>query len=183
LTSFTAKPVDNKKVLLSWSTAQEKNSSHFTIEKSLNGKDFSDAGILFTMGNSELPQQYSFTNELRSGEKGLIYYRLKMVDLDGKSQHSAIKVVRVGEEKSNVSVQVYPNPVANDLRITLPASWLDKKVAIDIYSTNGVLVKKFVTNNASQTETINVRALQPGSYLVRSTAGSEIASQQIIKTN
>jgi hypothetical protein len=183
LTSFTAKPLNNAKVVLNWSTAQEKNASHFTIEKSLNGKEFSDAGIVFTMSNSDLPQQYSFTDNLRAGENGMIYYRLKMVDLDGKMQHSPVKAVRIGDEKSNVSVMLYPNPVVNELRITLPLSWQDKQVVVDIYSTNGVLVKRMVTNNASQTETINLRSLQPGSYLVRSTAGAETVSKQIIKAN
>lgn len=183
LTSFTAKTLNEGKVSLYWNTEHEKNSSHFTIEKSLNGKDFSDAGILFTTGNSELPQQYSFTDNLRAGEKGVVYYRLKIVDLDGKAQHSSVKAVRVGEEKVQVSMSLYPNPVANDLRVTLPASWHDKKVAIDIYSTNGVLVKRFVTNNASEIETINVSALQPGSYVVRSVAGTEMLSKSIIKSN
>ena len=183
LTSFTAKSLTDKKVILNWATAQEKNSSHFTIEKSLNGKDFSDAGILFSMGNSELPQQYSFTDELRTGEKGIIYYRLKMVDMDGKSKHSPIKVVRIGDQKANVSILVYPNPVASELRVTLPANWHDQKVIIDVYTTNGILAKRFVTNNASQTETIDVRALAPGSYMVRSSTGTDSASQQIIKRN
>jgi hypothetical protein len=182
LTSFTVRTADSKKVILNWSTTQEKNSSHFTIEKSLNGKDFSDAGMLFSIGESDLPQQYSFTNELRAGEKGLVYYRLKMVDLDGKFQHSPVKVVRI-EENANESVRVYPNPVANDLRITLPASWQDQKVVVDIYSTGGVLVKKVITNNAGQTETINVRALQAGVYMMRTTSGTETVSQQIMKTN
>ena len=37
LTSFTVKGVNNDKVLLNWNTSQEKYSSHFTIEKSLDG--------------------------------------------------------------------------------------------------------------------------------------------------
>ena len=181
LTSFTAKGLSTDKVVLNWNTSQEKNSSHFTIEKSLDGKEFSDAGIVFSMGNSEQPQQYTFTDKLRTGEKGMIYYRLKMVDVDGKSYHSPIKVVRIGDEKANTSILVYPNPVANELRVTLPAAWHDKKVTIDIISANGILVQRLVTNNASQTETVNVRALAPGSYMVRSSTDSDSASQRIVK--
>lgn len=183
LASFTAKSMTTNKVVLNWSTSQEKDASHFTIEKSLNGKDFSDAGILFSIGNSEVPQQYNFTDEIRTGEKGLIYYRLKLVDLDGQIQYSPIRLVRIGEEKANASILVYPNPVANELRVTLPATWHDKKVTIDIYTQNGVLAKRFVTNYASQTETINVRALTPGSYMIRSSNGTDTTSQHIIKTN
>jgi hypothetical protein len=183
LTSFTAKGLENGKVVLNWNTSQEKNSSHFTIEKSLDGKDFSDAGIVFSMGNSEQPQHYTFTDKLRAGEKGLIYYRLKMVDIDGRSQHSVIKVVRIGEEKANVSILVYPNPVTSELRVTLPANWQDKKVTIDIFTSTGILTKRFIANNASQTEMINVRSLAPGSYMVRSSNGTDSASHHIIKAN
>ena len=183
LTSFTAKGLNSDKVLLNWNTSQEKYSSHFTIEKSLDGKDFSDAGIVFSMGNSEQPQQYSFTDKLRAGEKGVIYYRLKIVDTDGKSARSPIKVVRIGEEKAEVSILVYPNPVVNELRLTLPAGWYDKKVTIDIFSANGILAKHYTTDNASQTETINVCSLAPGSYMIRSSVGSDSASHHIIKTD
>jgi len=183
LTSFTAKGLNSDKVLLNWNTSQEKYSSHFTIEKSLDGKDFSDAGIVFSMGNSEQPQQYSFTDKLRAGEKGIIYYRLKIVDIDGKSARSAIKVVRIRDEKAEVSIVVYPNPVVSELRVTLPADWHYKKVTIDIFTANGILAKHYTTDNASQTETINVRSLAPGSYMILSSAGSDSASYHITKTN
>ena len=182
LTSFTAKSISGNKVLLNWNTSQEKNSSHFTIERSVNGKEFSDAGILFTVGDSELPQQYSFTDQLRPGEKGMMYYRLKIVDLNGKIQHSPVKAVRL-QESENVSIMIYPNPVANDLRVTFPSEWQDKKVVTDIYTTYGVMVKRFVTNTAGQTETFNVRELKPGGYMLRSTSQGKTVSHHIIKSN
>lgn len=181
LTSFTLKSLEDKKVMLNWATAQEKNSSHFTVEKSMDGKEFSDAGLVFSMGTTDLPQQYSFTDDLRAGQKGIIYYRLKMVDVDGNIQHSPIKTIRIGDEKQNISLLIYPNPVASELRVTLPAAWIDQKVVIDVYSANGVLAKRFTTNNASQTETIDVRSLAPGSYMVKTSAGADSATQQIIK--
>src|SRR5690606_10919261 len=46
LSSFTAKK-ENTKAVLNWGTEQEKNVSHFVIERSLNGTDFTDAGLLF----------------------------------------------------------------------------------------------------------------------------------------
>ncbi len=101
LTSFTAKGLDNDKVVLHWNTAREQNFSHFTVEKSLNGNEFSDAGIIFSMDDSDQARAYSFTDKLRAGETGIIYYRLKMVDVDGKTQLSPIKIVKLGEEKAN----------------------------------------------------------------------------------
>ena len=100
-TSFTARELSKDKVVLNWNTAQEQNFSHFTIEKSLDGSDFSDAGIIFSMEDSEQSRAYSFTDKLKARDTGTIYYRLKMVDVDGKSQLSATKTVKLGEGKAN----------------------------------------------------------------------------------
>ena len=108
LTSFTVKALAKDKVVLNWNTAQEQNFSHFTIERSVDGRDFSDAGIVFSMDDSEQSRAYNFTDKARAGEPATIYYRLKMVDVGGKSQFSAIKTVRFGEEKENVSATL-PN--------------------------------------------------------------------------
>ncbi len=96
LTSFTAKGSNNGKVILDWHTSQEQNFSHFTIERSLDGREFSDAGIIFSMDDSEQTRAYSFTDKLKAGETGTIHYRLKMVDTDGKCQLSPTKIVTVG---------------------------------------------------------------------------------------
>lgn len=163
LLSFTAKGLNTDKVVLNWMTAQEKHSSHFTIEKSLDGKDFSDAGIVFSIGSSEQPKQYSFTDKLRAEERGIIYYRLKMVDVEGKSTHSSIRIVRIAERQSRCVNSRLSKPVASALRVTLPADRHDKKVTIDIFRPNEVLAKRSITSSASQNETVAARTLARGS--------------------
>jgi len=101
LTSFTAKGLDKNKVVLNWNTAQEQNFSHFTIERSLDGNEFSDAGIIFSIDDSKHTRSYSFTDKLKTKETGIVYYRLKMVDVDGKTQLSPIKIVKLGEDKAD----------------------------------------------------------------------------------
>ena len=179
----TYKNSNNTKVLLIWNPALIRNSSHFTIEKSLNGKIFSDAGIVFTMEDPEIPRQWSFLDELKKGETGLIYYRLKLVDLEGKCQHSPLRVIRIGNEKTNPSVLVYQDSGANELRITLPAPWHDRKVVIDIYTPDGVLARKFVRDKASATETININELTPGGYMIRLSKDKETVSRYMIIMN
>ena len=177
------KNLDNTKVLLIWNPELVRNSSHFTIEKSLDGKIFSDAGIVFIMEDPEMPRQYSFLDELKKGETGLIYYRLKLVDLKGKCQHSPIRIIRIANGKTNPSVLVNQDHGANEVRITLPASWHDKKVVIDIYASDGALARKFVRDKASTTETINIYELTPGSYMIRLLKGKETVSRYMIIMN
>ena len=107
LTSFTVKALAKDKVVLNWNTAQEQNFSHFTIERSVDGIDFYDAGIIFSMDDSEKTRAYTFTDKLKVGDPATIHYRLKMVDVGGKSQSSSIKTVKFGEENANGSAFLY----------------------------------------------------------------------------
>jgi hypothetical protein len=93
LGSFTAKKTGNQ-VLLNWSTDTEKDVSHFVIQKSLNGKDFTDAGILFTEGNSDVRKEYRFKDNLRNITSGLLYYRLIIVELNGRYKQSPVRIIR-----------------------------------------------------------------------------------------
>jgi hypothetical protein len=180
LSSFTATKTDVR-VLLNWSTDMEKNVSHFVIEKSNNGKDFSDAGLVFTEGNFNTRREYSFTDDLKNAGGSILYYRLKMVDMDGKFTQSVIRIIRLAEDKARVNMLVYPNPVVNDVRITLPLSWQNKPVVIDVLNANGQAVKHVTSSRTGQTETINVSNLPGGLYWIKASNGKETATQQLVK--
>jgi hypothetical protein len=70
----------------------------------------------------------------------------------------------------------------DNLRITLPASWQNNKITIDLVNTNGQVMKRVMNNRAGQTETIDVRDLAVGLYMVRVSNGSETAVQRIVKS-
>lgn len=180
LNEFSA-TLANKKVALSWSTGKEKSLSHFVIERSVNGVDFSEAGIVMAEGNSNVTINYSFADAINVKAEGLIYYRLKMVDMDGRFQQSQVRLIRIGSEKQQVTVATYPNPVTSELRITIPAAWQNKSISFDLYNANGQLVKHVVSGKASQTEVMNLNELTSGLYILKAGNGSETAVQRIVK--
>ena len=181
LNSFNA-ALDNKKVLLKWVTGMEKDLSHFVIEKSVNGRDFSDAGVVFANGNSGVKREYVFTDGNSMPTGNVVYYRLKMVDTDMKYQHSAIRMIKMNTtEITDLQLQAYPNPVVSEVRITIPSAWQNKQVTYEVYSLNGLRVKQFTNSTASQTEAVNVSDLGTGVYLIKATTGNESAMQRIIK--
>lgn len=92
LISFNAAK-ENSNVLLSWQTAQEVNSSYFAVEKSYDGQTFYRVGTVNAAGNSSSILNYSYTDINASRYGGMVYYRLKMVDLDGASVYSEVKVL------------------------------------------------------------------------------------------
>lgn len=180
LTAFTAKKNGNQ-ALLSWSTEVEKDVSHFVIGRSLNGKDFTDAGVIFTDGNSILRKDYSFKDDLNAITSGLVYYRLKIVDMDGKYEHSAVRIIRIDEGDAAKSITVYPNPVANEIRVTMANSWQDRTVNIQIINASGQNIKRISNTMPGQTATVNVSALPPGLYLVQVSDGTETAIRRFVK--
>ena len=171
------------KVDLNWVTASEKNVSHFTIEKSLDGRNFSEAGLVFATGNSTETINYSFEDRnINTSKRGVIYYRLRSVDMDGTFEYSVIRIITIGgQNKPGLSVEAYPNPVTSDLRITIPSTWQGKKVVYELINGNGRVVKRSIAGNASQTETISVSSLAPGLYIATAVCEDEMAQQKVIK--
>ena len=159
----------------------EKDVSHFVIEKSFDGKTYTDAGVLFTDGNSNVRRDYSFKDELKNSTSGLVYYRLKTVDLDGKYTQSVVRIIRLGDESKARSITVYPNPVVSDVRITMSSNWQNKPVNIQVINANGQSVLQVTGARSGQTETVNVSSLTPGMYIVKVTNGIETALQRFVK--
>lgn len=181
LTSFDAAMI-NKKVALTWSTSMEKDASHFVVERSQDGVNFTDAGIIFTEGNSELSRSYSFKDPVSTSGKGILYYRLRIVDMDGQYEYSMIRLIKLGASDGKLELQAFPNPVVNDLRITIPEGWQNRQVVYELYTHDGQLLKRFIVKSANQTEVISMQQYQPGAYILKALNEKEIASQRIIKT-
>lgn len=179
LKNFDAR-VNNSKVALQWSTADEVNFSHFLLQRSTDGKEF--ANVTMIMSNSHsLDYSYGYTESFNQNAPAILYYRLKMVDIDGTFKYSNIRVVKMNGFSSQLTVSTYPNPVTSELRITIPANWQNHEVSYDVVNLNGNIVKHKVANNASQTETFQVNDLKAGVYVIRLKSGSESAVQQVVK--
>ncbi|MGZ5221782.1 MAG: T9SS type A sorting domain-containing protein [Chitinophagaceae bacterium] len=182
LVSFSA-ILNADQVDLKWTTASEKNVSHFSIEKSTDGKNYSEAGIVFAYGNTSETMKYSFPDKnINTSNTGVIYYRLRSVDIDGRSELSTIRSIRIGTKGGQgLSILAYPNPVTNELRVTIPSNWQGKKVSYELYNKNGQVVVKNVEINSSQTQALNVNSLAPGFYIAKVICDGEVAQQKIIK--
>lgn len=182
LSSFTVS-AKNDKAMLDWVTSYEKNSSHFVIEKSTDGINYTDIAMIFTEGNSSTNQHYQYADKISSTTQGIIYYRLRMVDKDAKFTYSPVKALRFGISNQITTISVYPNPAVNELRITIPSQWQNSTVSYQLFNMNGQIVKQLNNSQPSQTELMNMSDVKPGSYVLRVSNGAEIATQKIIKAN
>jgi hypothetical protein len=67
--------------MLTWSTASEKDASHFIIERSVDAENWIKVGEKAAAGNSSELQNYSYQDVIT--ESAIHYYRLIQYDIDG----------------------------------------------------------------------------------------------------
>ena len=91
--------VNNNRVDLKWATSSEKNVSHFIIEKSIDGKNYSQAGIVFAYGNTSETMNYPFFEKnIKANTEGIIYYRLSSVTNAGIIEFSQVIAINIGKK-------------------------------------------------------------------------------------
>ena len=182
LASFTA-ALATDKVDLKWITSMEKNVSHFEVERSLDGREYKTIGMVFAAGNSDEKLTYNFTDKQVDLQKaGVVYYRLRSVDIDTKSEYSQIRVIHIGKQgAASLSVITYPNPAVSNINVTVPAAWQGKTIRYELLNQNGQVVISREPGAASQTESFDISRLARGYYIIRVNCDGETAQQKIVK--
>jgi len=93
--------------LLQWLTYSESNTSQFVIERSTDGINYITVGTVAAGGNSADLKNYRFTDY--HPEPGKNYYRIRLIDIDGKFSFSPVRIATFAD--NNFTVDIKPNPV------------------------------------------------------------------------
>jgi hypothetical protein len=181
LSWFTA-ALNKNNVLLNWQTQYEQNSSHFNIQRSTDGINFTDEGRVTAAGNSSTIKNYTY-NEILSPTwlmQKTIFYRLQQVDADGKFSYS--QVVAVHLNKQELELFVSPNPAKDILQIQTGNS-IAGTAAIAIIDAKGTTVyyKQLTLQQGSNNIPINISALANATYTVKLANSNSIYTKQFIK--
>ena len=109
LLNFTAVLNGNSSVFLNWTTATEINNKQFDIERSSNGIDFEKIASVSAKENKKNTSVISYEYIDNAPVQGIVYYRLKQIDLDGTFKiYKTVSVETV--KNSKVQFIVFPNP-------------------------------------------------------------------------
>ena len=129
-------------IKLNWVTATEKNSAYFEIEKSTDGQLFTTLGRVNAAGNSSVSKYYSLTDFIPAN--GTNYYRLKQVDLDGKTDLSRPVSINFDLDASS-GISIYPNPASSEVHF----KGIKIGSTVILYDTDGkrILTQKVVNNS------------------------------------
>ena len=133
----------NGVVNLNWSTTLEINTAYFSVEKSVDGKNFVSIDKVAAVGNSAVNQNYAYTDNAASLNT-TNYYRLKSVDKDGTYSLSEVKSVDFSSAKLGIQ-GIFPNPLKSgqDLQLNYLS---DKTELLTIKVLNSLGKQVLITN-------------------------------------
>ena len=172
LTSFTAR-IDERNIILNWTTATETNNLGFEIQRKSNSH-YRTIGFVDGYGTTTETQNYSFA-DINPGT-GLYHYRLKQIDFNGTEEFSQeIEVEFFNPSKFELK-QNYPNPFNPSTIISFTISE-PGLVTLNIYNIIGEEVAELINEfkEAGNYE-INFSAdnLTTGIYIAKLSTGNNL---------
>ena len=180
LIDFKAQSV-NSNVDLSWVSAKEDNFSHYEIYRSYNGHQFEYIGSEYSKSSSNgvTPYHFADLNALSTDLKSA-YYRLRMVDRDGRSTWSHLVYVGSQSESVNSTFSLFPNPASSVLNISIEDPEMCESVVVkDVFG--NIVIEKHIADGLLNSN-IDVSELQSGLYvIVISKADGSVEASSFVK--
>jgi len=162
---------------LTWTVETEENNAYFDVQRSLDGRTFTNVIRVNAFRNGRTSNTYTTpdVNISRLGSK-VIYYRIKQVETSGEITFSEVRQVNL--DKKNFSIGLYPNPVVSNTKLVVDAPQAGKAFII-IRDASGKTVQQInmeFVKGINQKD-LNASMLPAGEYNV--TVMSEKFSQTI----
>jgi glucose/arabinose dehydrogenase len=158
LQKFTAQAA-GANALLQWSSSDETNFSHFEVYRSANNTQWLKLANVDFVPETE-KQQYEYLDS--QAGTGIFYYKLKMVDKNGKAEFS--KVLSVSLDAARLGLSISPNPSSQFINIgNMPSS----QAELGVYGANGLLYSTLAQNKKDELGQIvvDISKLPTGKYI------------------
>lgn len=150
---------------LTWRTLSESNTKVFEIERSTDGEHFSFVSFIRAAGFSNAERKYKGQDLLLA--TGTYFYRIRSVDIDGRSHYSEVRTVVYANPGNNIVVG--PNPFNSGINISNLA---DVKI-LDLMDVAGRIVQS-KKPGAEARSSMETNGLPPGIYYLRITKTNSI---------
>ncbi len=172
LINFTAE-LKGEAVMLNWSTSQEVNLSHFNIQKSTDGAGFSTIEKAFAKGGNTSVLYSIRDYELSKADK--YYYRLEIVDKEGKISYSNVVAVTVKKKPEFVLI-------AGKNEVTLNFYNANCDVVINLADISGRIIKTLKQHISSgQSVAFPINELAAGAYSITVEYNGNLQTQRFIR--
>lgn len=175
LISFSARAIEGQ-VVLDWQTLTEINNDYMAVERSSDGQDFQEVGMVKGAGTTFIPQSYELWDN--KPFKGINYYRLRQVDYDGTTTYS--KIVSVVFEGQGWGVQVFPTLTPDFVNIRLDQA-TNQRGFIRVFDLNGTLRHSQVLEEGSLGLGLNLSHLNAGQFIIQIERQIGTTTHRIVK--
>ena len=172
LLRFTADLNISHHVDLSWETTHEINTAYFVVEKSAGDNQFLSIDTVQAVNNPTITHTYHATDT--SVCEANCFYRLKMVDLDGKFSYSSIVRIRINNLKTPM---VYPNPAGAFINIL---QGTESVKFISVYDISGRAVIRFNNKGSENNLRISTGNLSKGVYQIEITTSTHVYVEKLL---
>jgi fibronectin-binding autotransporter adhesin len=150
-------------VRVDWVTASEQNSAYFVVQRSTDGRTFTDLQRVAAQGTTT--SRYDYAALDATPLAGLSYYRLRQVDNDGKENYSPAVAVRFEGQQTTPALVAYPNPATAQGFQVLATNLGTTGGTVQVFDNVGRLVLTHVAATAEAT-IHPTRPLASGIYFV-----------------
>jgi hypothetical protein len=181
--SFTASVVRGSDVEVQWRTVSETNNFGFEIHRKRGDvAAWTCIGFVEGHGTTLAPQSYSYLD--RSVPFGKYRYRVRQIDLDGKTETFPEMEVNVGLEPGKfVLAQNYPNPFnpSTTIEFVVPqAGWVSLKVYNMLGQEIATLYDGNVEASKVHTAEFNAGGLASGLYSYQLRGGGAVLTRRMM---
>jgi hypothetical protein len=161
LLTFIAAPAGND-VLLQWSV-MEKNVSAYEIERSSDAISFTKTGsVVSRSGQESVQADYSFTDA--KPLQGTSFYRLKIINRDGKFTYSNVEAIHFG---SDGKIAMSPVPAHNFIHLSTSPTLLGSEAFI-----TNMEGKQVLKLTVAGSQDIDISGFAAGVYCIKLVNGT-----------
>lgn len=172
LLSFKGNAVNGSYSLLQWIVARERGIAYYELQRGKDGRSFT--AIYDHKAANGPVQEVAYDYKDYEPFEGANYYRLKIVDQNGKAEYSNIVLILFRRERP--ALAVFPNPASHSVTIVYP---FGKEARLVVRDARGVAVKNTVLPGGAGQAVLQVDDLPAGLYWMQ--IGTPGASPEVIR--
>ncbi len=164
LKEFAGELNTNKTVSLHWQMLNEYGVSKYVVEKSTDNKTYT---TIATVPASKASVYKGFDEH---PAKGINYYRLNIIEVNGKESYSNIVAIKLNDKSS---ITVYPNPATNQLTISRSVATVTNNInQVDVFDAMGKRVATLQLTSLQQT--FDISGWAKGLYILSFGNGDKV---------
>ena len=171
LISFSAQK-NNESVLLKWQATRETSFKEYEIQRSTDGINFYKTGSVIGRNFAN----YDYTDNRLPIAKN-VFYRLKMIDIDGRFSYSKIVSVKLNDNFYDAAI--FPNPAANKITVKMEQLFFAKTM-VQVTDMAGRNVLQTSIPPAQNNFEMDVKQLPTGRYLIQISSGNEFINKSFV---